>query len=141
MMAMGLFGVVFGSIGYLLIAAIDARRDAMVLSQSVLLAKKYMNKIQQILEEESKEEDIAGFPSYRYRYEIKEEEKNLFENDLFEGNDALKEQFSNSISGNKSTVQKEDSVTAGIIKVLHYQVIVSHKSGLNYNLDYYRMLQ
>ena len=138
---MGLFGVVFGSIGYLLIAAIDARRDAMVLSQSVLLAKKYMNKIQHILEEESKEEDITGFPSYRYHYEIKEEEKNLFENDLFEGNDELKEQFTNSISGDKSIVQKEDLVTAGIIKVLHYQVTVSHKSGFNYNLDYYRILQ
>ncbi len=141
MMAMGLFGVIFGSIGYLLITAIDARRDAVILNQSALIARKYMDKIQRLLKEESKEGEVANFPNYRYRYEIEEEEQDIFKNDLLQDNDELKEKIANSISGSDPNAQNKDSVTAGIINTLHYQVTISHKSGIDYSLDYYRILQ
>ena len=133
MMAMGLFGLVFGSIAYLLISAMNARRDAVVLSQSVLLAQKKMDEIKTILKEETEKGEIDGVSDYRFSYSIVEEEKNFLEE---VGGAGFLEDAGIDL-GDDESVPRE-FVTAGIIKVLHYQVVITHKSGLTYALDYYR---
>ena len=133
MMAMGLFGLVFGSIAYLLISAMNARRDAVVLSQSVLLAQKKMDEIKTILKEETEKGEIDGVSDYRFSYSIVEEEKNFLEE---VGGAGFLEDAGIELDDDESVPR--EFVTAGIIKVLHYQVVITHKSGLTYALDYYR---
>ncbi len=136
MIAMSLFGAVFGSIGYLLISAMDTRGDAIILHRSTLLAKKQMNKIKQVLKETSEEQKIEGFPNYRYHYEIQKKEI-----DLLNYASLQDEQENNSFSVRSNEAENRESVTGGIIKVLHYQVTIQHKSNLKYTLNYYRILK
>ena len=131
MMAMALFGFIFGTIFYIVMSGLNSRTEAIHLNQAVILAKNKMDEIRSLKFEEATEEgEFKNSPQYKFQYFIREEEKDLLSGQTLDVNS------SSTPSEKKTNVR--DTATLSIITVLHYQVSVKHSSGLTYNLNFYR---
>ena len=128
--AMALFGIVFGTISYMIISAMNARYESKILDQMVILAKTKMNEVKKIVKEDSQQKEFDAWPEYTYQYSVNEVEV-----DLLGFNDQIE---SSPLDKFKKSNTKRDSVTGGIVKLLHYVVTIKHKSGASYSLDFYR---
>ena len=129
MIAMALFSVTFGSIAYMVIASLNARHESEVLNRMVTLARAKMNEVKTKLGTETEEGTFDAWPEYSYQYSVLEIEVDLFRyKDLIE---SPEDEF-------KKTSDIQDTATGGIVKLLHYNVLVKHKSGDSYALDFYR---
>ena len=130
MIAMALFGIIFGTISYMIVSSLNARYESTILSQMVVLAKTKMNEVKIQLKEDSQEGKFNAWPDYSYQYSITE-----VEIDLFGFKDHVE---SPTDKFRKTSKKKRDSITGGIVKLLHYVVTVKHNSGASYTLDFYR---
>ena len=129
MIAMALFGITFGSIAYMIITSLNARHESEVLNRMVTLARTKMNEIKTKRETETEEGEFDAWPEYGYQYSILEIEVDLFRyKDLIE---SPEDEF-------RETSDIQDTATGGIVKLLHYNVLVKHRSGDSYTLDFYR---
>ena len=141
MIALSLFGSIFGTISYMVVTAMAARSDAVKLNQAIFLARQKMEDTRGILKEITEEGKYDTFPGYSFKYVIKQEEINIF--DFFNktaNSSSAKiqkqiEKETTKVSGNKG------AATLGIINVLHYTVTVFHTSNIKYTVDYYRALK
>ena len=135
MIAMALFGIIFGTIFYMITSSLNARHESTILNQMMTLAKTKMNEIKMQTKENSQEDEFETWPDYNYQYSIIEIEFDLlgFKNDL-ESSDDLE----SPIDKFRKTDETRDTVTGGIVRLLHYTVTVKHRTGTHYTLDFYR---
>ena len=139
MIAMALFGLVFGFISNMMVSALNARKDALITSRGVLLAERKMNEVKQIMKEDAKEDEFPDFPGYTYSYQIVEEELDLLRL-LGQAGDETKVGSLTGGSNELSSNKPKESVTGGIIKIRRYTVTINHISGYKLSLNYFRIL-
>ena len=139
MVAICLFGSLFGSISYMLVSAMAARADAGYLNHAIFLAKQKMEEIRGISKEVTEEGKYESFTGYSYSYSIKQEEINIFE---FFNKKGTSPKLQNAIKKETAKVAgNKGAATLGIINVLHYVVTVSHINHIKYKVDYYKALK
>ncbi len=137
MVAIALFSAVFGSISYMVISAMSARKNAADLTRAVFLARQMMNTIKTRRDTASDQGDFQAFPGYKFKYEIKEIEVDLNKlADLTGG--AIDNVEDDRTAFLEERGQTQDTATGAIFKMLQYVVVVTYGNKDEYKLEYYR---
>ncbi|MDH5720739.1 MAG: hypothetical protein OEZ13_09015 [Spirochaetia bacterium] len=132
MMALLFAGISLTSIMSLVIMGMNLRKDSVDLQKAISLAVIEMDKLKSKDKALSESGEYEAFPGFKYSYEIKEEEVDLFA--VAEEGGKLDELMPQ----DEKTEEREDSETGGIITVLHYQVTINYGDNKEYVLDYYK---
>lgn len=143
MIAFTLAGAILGSLSFLLITSLGARKSAVQLQTATFLAEQKLNEIKASTDGSSDSGEFEAFPEYAFEYDIEEIEIDPFsmasssEEDIDEDN-MSSDQALRAYQENSGGI---DAPVSGILlRMIQYTVVIKYGYGKEYKLEMFRGL-